>query len=115
VLTRCRTAPSQNWVITPAGTIASGRLCLDAGTAPAAGMPVTLTICGARPGQQWQPLPALATTGSTVASTTGGAGTFLVNPAAGLCLDAVASRTATSPLTLAYCSIGYPRQTWRTS
>lgn len=115
VLTRCRTAPSQNWVITPAGTIASGRLCLNAGTVPAVGTPVTLTTCGARPGQQWQSLPALATTGSTVASTTGSTGTLLVNPAAGLCLDATASRTAASPLTLALCGAGYPRQTWRTS
>ena len=113
VLARCRTAPSQNWVITPAGTIQFGGLCLDAGTALAAGTPVTLTTCRARAGQQWQPLPALATTGSTVASTTGSTGTLLVNPAAGLCLNVAA--TATSPLTLAYCSIGYPHQTWRTS
>lgn len=115
VLTRCQTASSQNWVITPAGAIEFGRLCLDAGTATAPGAPVRLTSCGNRPGQQWQPLPALATTPSTVASTTGSTGTFLVNPATGLCLDVAATGTATSPLTLAYCSIGYPRQTWRTS
>ena len=57
--------------------------------------------------------PALATSPSAVTSTTGSIGTLLVNPATGLCLNAPA--TATTPLTLAYCATGYPRQTWRTS
>jgi len=69
--------------------------------------------CGAGPGQQWQPLPTLATSASAVTSTTGSIGTLLVNPATGLCLNVPA--TATPPLTLAYCASGYPRQTWRTS
>jgi GH25 family lysozyme M1 (1,4-beta-N-acetylmuramidase) len=115
MLTRCRAVASQNWVITPAGAIQFGSRCLDAGPTAAAGTPVTLTTCAAGSGQQWQPLPALATTASTVASTTGSTGTLLVNPAAGLCLDVAAAGTATSPLTLAYCAIDHPRLTWRTS
>jgi GH25 family lysozyme M1 (1,4-beta-N-acetylmuramidase) len=115
ILTTCRGTRAQNWLVTPTGAIRFANLCLDAGTAPAAGTPVTLTTCRARPSQQWQPLPALATTASTVATTTGSTGTFLVSPAAGLCFNASAIGRAASPLTLTYCSIGYPRETWRTS
>ena len=114
-LARCRAVASQNWAITPAGAIGIGSRCLDAGPSPAAGTPVTLSACAAGPGQRWQPLPALATTASTVASTTGSTGTLLINPATGLCLDVAATATATSPLALAYCSTGYPHETWRTS
>ncbi len=57
----------------------------------------------------------MATTASTAASTTGSTGTFLINPATGRCLDVPVAGPATPPLTLAYCSTGYPRQTWRTS
>ncbi len=111
ILTRCRSTPAQRWTTTPTGTISFGDLCLNAGTAPAIGTPVTLTPCVPGPGQQWQPLPTLATTATTAASTTGTAGTFLINPATGLCLNA----TATTALTLADCATGYPRQTWHTS
>ena len=115
VLTRCRAVASQHWVITPAGAIEFGSRCLDAGPSPAAGAAVTLTTCAARPGQHWQPLPALATTASTVASTTGSTGALIVNPASGMCLDVAATATSTSPLTLAYCETGYPHETWRSS
>ncbi len=113
-LTRCRHASDQNWALTPAGTITFASLCLDTGPSPAPGTLVTVTPCRAGAGQDWQPLPALAPTPTTSASTTGTIGTFLINPATGLCLNAPATTTA-PPLTLAYCAASYPRQTWHTS
>jgi hypothetical protein len=110
-LARCGRAVSQKWAITPRGAITIAGRCLDTGTTPSAGTPVTLAACTTRPAQQWQPLPVLATTATTTVSATGTIGTFLVNPKTGLCLDV----PATTPLSLAYCATGYPRLTWRTS
>ncbi len=114
-LARCRGAASQRWTITPEGAITLAGLCLDTGTAPAPGTPVTLAACDTRSAQRWRPLPGLATSATTEVSATGTAGVFLVNPATGLCLDAPATAPSSSPLALAYCVAGYPRLTWRTS
>jgi hypothetical protein len=57
---------------------------------------------GPEPTPGRQPMPGPSSTGS-----------FLVNPASGLCLAVPAHAVASSPLVLGYCLAGYPSLTWR--
>lgn len=118
-LARCSSGATasagQRWVITPGGAITTGAVCLDTGQSPAPGTPVTLAACASgQPTQHWRPLASLSTSAATIASATGTSGTFLVNPATGLCL-AAPTTASTSPLALSYCVTGFPRLTWHAS
>lgn len=105
----------QRWTITPGGAITTGSLCLDTGKSPAPATPVTLAACASgHATQRWRPLASLTSSAATIASATGTSGTFLVNPATGLCLAAPAA-ASTSPLALSYCVTGFPRLTWHAS
>jgi len=118
-LARCSSGATasagQRWVITPGGAITTGALCLDTGQSPAPGTPVTLAACASgQPAQHWRPLPSLSTSPATITSATGTSGTFLVNPATGLCLTA-STAAGPSPPALTYCVSGFPGLTWHAS
>jgi len=107
-LRRCATSPGklaksgQAWSIAANGTIADGTHCLTAPAPARAGSLVELSACGTTAAQRWLLLP-------------GGAGTLIVSPASGLCLEAAAHPAATSPLELGYCLAGSPRLSWRST
>lgn len=77
---------------------------------------MTLTACPAPttksfPARQWQPMPRLG--GPAGPGGPASTGSFLVNPATGLCLAVPAQPPAGSALALGYCLAGFPSLTWR--
>lgn len=104
-LVRCATSASQDWAFAPRGSIAYGHLCLNAARPATAGAPVTLAACAPGGAQTWHPMPGR----------TDPTGSFIVNPASGLCLAALPRPSGGSPLALADCESGKPRLVWRTS
>lgn len=127
-LVRCATTRQarQGWTIAPDGTISASGGPVSASTVPAgcltttgitatAGTPITLTPCPAAatrhfPAQQWQPMPRLG--GPSGPGGPASTGSFLINPATGLCLAVAPQPPAGTPLTLGYCLAGYPSLTW---
>jgi GH25 family lysozyme M1 (1,4-beta-N-acetylmuramidase) len=107
-LTRCAVGHSQYWAFYPSGAITAVGQCLTVAQPAAVGEAVTLASCtkGARgnmkAAQFWQPLPSAS-------------GSFIVNWASGLCLERATQAAAGTPLTLGYCTSGYPSLAWRTS
>jgi GH25 family lysozyme M1 (1,4-beta-N-acetylmuramidase) len=106
----------QDWTVAPDGTISVPGGCLTtAGSTAAPGTDIALQPCA--PGdaaQRWQPMPGPEPTpGRQPMPGPSGTGTFLVNPATGLCLTLRQPSVSGSPLALGYCLAGYPTLTWR--
>ncbi len=111
VLARCAiaaraAAAGQAWTVTPAGAVSvlhvPGRCLAVARGAADPGAAVGLSPCQrTAPGQVWRPMPGIG-------------GSFLVNPASGLCLAVPAQVRPGRPATaLAYCRSGSARLAWR--